>query len=112
MNAVALGFPDQSFDLVACIQNGMSAFGVNRRQLLREAIRVTLPGGRVLFSSYSTRFWDPEATKNGVIVCKDGFRAGTVGPEEFRDLLSWNPAVPEISEVDGSSLFCELRVPA
>lgn len=131
MNAVALGFPDRSFDLLACIQNGISAFGVDRRQLLREAIRVTRPGGRVLFSSYSTRFWeerlewfriqaahgligeiDSEATKNGVIVCKDGFRAGTVGPDEFRDLLSWYPAAPEITEVDGSSLFCEVRVQA
>jgi 2-polyprenyl-6-hydroxyphenyl methylase/3-demethylubiquinone-9 3-methyltransferase len=131
MNAVALGFADQSFDLVACIQNGISAFGVDRRQLLREAIRVTRPNGRVLFSSYSAGFWeerlewfriqaahgligeiDAEATKEGVIVCRDGFRAGTVGPGEFRELLSGCPAAPEITEVDGSSLFCELRAPA
>ena len=91
MNAMLLGIPDQRFDLVACIQNGISAFRVDRGGLLREAIRVTRRGGRVLFSSYSARFWeerlewfriqaahglvgeiDPEATKDGVIVCKDG----------------------------------------
>lgn len=131
MNAVLLGFPDQTFDLVACIQNGIAAFRVDPRALLREAIRVTRPGGHVLFSSYSASFWedrlewfriqsahglmgeiDTEATKDGIIVCKDGFRAGTVGPEAFRELLSWYPAAPAITEVDGSSLFCEVTVQA
>jgi 2-polyprenyl-6-hydroxyphenyl methylase/3-demethylubiquinone-9 3-methyltransferase len=125
MDAGDLGFVDRSFDVVFCIQNGISAFGIDRARLVGEAVRVTAPGGKVLFSSYSDRFWperldwfriqaaqgllgeiDEEATGDGVIVCKDGFRAETVRPDQFERI-----AVPigfpfEIIEVDASSLFC------
>lgn len=129
MNAVELGFCDRAFDMVVCIQNGISAFKVDQRDLIKEAIRVTRSGGIALFSSYSERFWetrvewfqiqseegligeiDYDATGDGVIVCKDGFRASTVGPEEFVSLTSGFDVVPKISEVDGSSIFCELLV--
>lgn len=129
MNAVELGFHDREFDMVVCIQNGISAFKVNQRELIKEAIRVTRPGGIALFSSYSERFWearfewfqiqseqgligeiDYDATGDGVIVCKDGFRASTIGPEEFVSLTLGLGVVPRISEVDGSSIFCELLV--
>jgi len=129
MNAVELGFHDRQFDMVVCIQNGISAFKVNQRDLIKEAIRVTRSGGIAVFSSYSERFWegrfewfqiqseqgligeiDYDATGDGVIVCKDGFRASTVGPEEFVSLTSGFDVVPKISEVDGSSIFCELLV--
>jgi 2-polyprenyl-6-hydroxyphenyl methylase/3-demethylubiquinone-9 3-methyltransferase len=129
MNAVELGFRDREFDMVVCIQNGISAFKVNQRELMKEAIRVTHPGGIAVFSSYSERFWegrfewfqiqseqgligeiDYDATGDGVIVCKDGFRASTVGPEEFVSLTSGFDVVPKISEVGGSSIFCELLV--
>lgn len=94
INAVAFGFNNQQFDVVFCIQNGISAFKVNQQKLIEEAMRVTHKGGIVLFSSYSERFWedrlewfriqskhgligeiDYEATGHGVIVCKDGFKA-------------------------------------
>ena len=84
----------------------------------------------VLFSSYSHRFWverlkwfeiqakegligeiDYHATGNGVIVCKDGFRATTVDAGRFRSLAAALGLVPNIIEVDGSSLFCELALP-
>ncbi len=129
MNAAALGFRDRCFDVVACIQNGISAFNIDRRNLIQEAVRVTRPGGTVLFSSYSQRFWphrlewfrtqaqhgligpiDEQATGGGVIVCKDGFRATTVSPDEFTSLLSEYPLPPKIIEVDRSSLFCEIAV--
>lgn len=129
MNAAALGFRDRCFDLVACIQNGISAFNIDRRTLIHEAIRVTRSGGTVLFSSYSERFWthrlewfqaqaqhgligpiDEQATGGGVIVCKDGFRATTVSPDEFSSLLVEYPLPPKIIEVDRSSLFCEITV--
>ncbi len=129
MDATELEFPDGSFDVVICIQNGISAFGVDRLRLFREAIRVTRAGGRVLFSSYAAKFWghrlewfriqaehgligpiDEEATGDGVIVCEDGFRATTVGGEEFAALAKECGLVPVITEVDGSSLFCELSV--
>lgn len=107
MDATRLGFPDHAFDLTICIQNGISAFGADQQQLFAEAVRVTRSGGVVLFSSYSDRFWeerlkwfeiqaehgligeiDYDATGNGVIACKDGFRATTVNAAGFRSLAS------------------------
>lgn len=58
MDATALEFEDQEFDVVFCIQNGISAFGVDQRQLLKEAVRVTRHGGIALFSSYSAKIWE------------------------------------------------------
>lgn len=129
MNSVALGFRDRVFDVVVCIQNGISAFGVNQRELTAESIRVVRAGGRVLFSSYARGFWkdrlewfrlqsahgllgeiDWGATRDGVIVCKDGFRATTLGPEQFESLASGFNVHCQIEEVDQSSVFCELFV--
>ncbi len=128
MNAVSLGFAKKSFDLVACIQNGISAFKVEPLDLMREAVRVTRAGGRVLFSSYAEKFWpyrlewfreqaahgllgeiDEDATGNGVIVCKDGFRATTFSPGDFLALTASLGLTAEIFEVDESSIFCEIR---
>jgi 2-polyprenyl-6-hydroxyphenyl methylase/3-demethylubiquinone-9 3-methyltransferase len=125
MDAGNLGFVDGSFDVVFCIQNGISAFGIDRSLVIDEAIRVTRPGGTVLFSSYSNRFWpermkwfriqaahgllgdiDEDATGDGVIVCKDGFRAETVGSGQFERLAASTRYPFEVVEVDESSLFC------
>jgi 2-polyprenyl-6-hydroxyphenyl methylase/3-demethylubiquinone-9 3-methyltransferase len=53
---------------------------------------------------------DEEATGDGVIVCKDGFRAETGGPDEFTRLAGNAGVRYEITEVDGSSLFCVVSV--
>src|SRR4030067_365892 len=64
-------------------------------------------GGTILFSSYSDKFWkyclewfkrqseeglvgeiDFDKTRDGVIVCKDGFTASTVGRERFVELTA------------------------
>lgn len=130
MDAIQLAFVDRIFDVVVCIQNGISAFHIDPRNLIRESIRVTKPGGIVLFSSYSDKFWDirlewfrlqseagllgeidPEKTGNGVIVCRDGFTATTVGREEFLSLVESIDVDIQIVEVDKSSLFCEITVP-
>jgi len=130
MDATRMGFRDGSFDLTLCIQNGISAFGVSQEKLFAEAARVTRSGGVVLFSSYSHCFWeerlkwfeiqaengligeiDYQETGNGVIVCKDGFRATTVDAEGFRSLAAILGLAPNLTEVDGSSLFCELVLP-
>ena len=127
MNALQLGFKDRAFDLVACIQNGISAFHVDQKELIREAIRVTKPGGIVLFSSYSDKFWndrlewfklqseagllgeiDYEKTGNGVIACKDGFTGTTVRPEQFLSLTAGLDVDVQLTEVDKSSLFYEI----
>ncbi len=129
MNAVELGFRSAQFDKVICIQNGISAFHVDRRELIKEAIRVTKGGGTVFFSSYSERFWpdrlewfeiqskhgligeiDYRATGNGLIVCKDGFKAYTLDRDDFRSLSSDLGCVPNITEVDNSSVFCQISV--
>lgn len=130
MNAAKMGFQSQCFDLTICIQNGISAFGVDQKKLFVEAIRITRSGGVVLFSSYSERFWaerlkwfeiqadhgligeiDYGLTGNGIIVCKDGFRATTVDNTRFRSLAAGLSVIANIIEVDGSSLFCEIVVP-
>ena len=129
MDATQLAFPDKLFDAVVCIQNGISAFQVNQRRLILESVRVTKPGGTVLFSSYSEKFWKPrlewfrlqseagllgeidyEKTKDGVIVGKDGFTATTVSPEQFRDLTKGLNVKINIVEVDDSILFCEITL--
>jgi ubiquinone/menaquinone biosynthesis C-methylase UbiE len=129
MDAARLGFRDGRFDCIVCIQNGISAFHVDKRNLIKEAVRVTRPGGIVLFSTYSERFWDSRLewfelqaregllgeidygrTGDGVIVCKDGFTATTVSPEDFRMLTRGIRAEIDLVEVDRSSLFCEIRL--
>jgi SAM-dependent methyltransferase len=130
MDASDLRFSDNEFDAVVCVQNGVCAFRVDQSKLLGEALRVTRPGGRILISSYAQRFWphrlewfqlqaerglvgeiDLGSTGGGVIVCKDGFRAGAMSPEDFEALCERFGLAPTITEVDGSSVFCELVVP-
>jgi ubiquinone/menaquinone biosynthesis C-methylase UbiE len=127
MDADRLLFTDNLFDTVVCIQNGISAFHCDQKNLLREALRVTKPGGLALFSTYAEKFWehrlewfklqaaagllgeiDWEKTANGIIICRDGFTASTVSAEDFLLLAAGLPASITLTEVDESSLFCEL----
>ena len=57
MDATRLAFRNDVFDVVVCIQNGISAFHADQNELIREALRVTNVGGTILFSSYSERIW-------------------------------------------------------
>jgi len=130
MNAVQLGFPDRTFNRVICIQNGISAFHTDPRQLIREAVRVTKPGGSAIFSTYADQFWpfrldwfkvqaeaglvgeiDYEKTGNGVIVCRDGFTATIIRPQEFKEYTEGIKAEIRIEEVDQSSVFYEIILP-
>ena len=130
MDALHLQFEDASFDLVACVQNGICAFRADERSLVAEALRVTRPGGMVLFSSYSDKFWrdrlawfeaqaaegllgaiDHAACRNGVIACMDGFKSGSFSPEAFRGLCNRLGVSPAICEIDDSSIFCEIIRP-
>ena len=107
MNAAALNFPADMFDVTICIQNGISAFKEDPYVLMTEALRVTKKGGIVLFSTYSDKIWqdrldwfqiqadekllaeiDYEQTKDGTIVCKDGFKAITYSGSELLKLAA------------------------
>lgn len=129
MDAMRLGFKDNMFDRVFCIQNGISAFHVDQRALINESIRVTKNRGLIFYSSYSAKIWperlhwfelqaeagllgeiDWQQTGDGVIVCKDGFTASTVSQEQFRVLTAGLPVNVSIDEVDGSSIFRVLTV--
>ncbi len=127
-DAAQLAFPDCTFDVVVCIQNGISAFHVNQEHLVKESVRVAKRGGTILFSSYSAKFWDHrlewfcrqssagllgeidfEKTGDGVIVCKDGFTASTVSAEGFLELAAGCNVDTRVAEVDQSIVFCEMR---
>jgi len=130
MDASRLAFTEGSFDAVTCIQNGISAFRVDRHELIRESLRVLKPGGTAMFSSYAERFWeqrldwferqaaagligeiDLERTGDGSIVCIDGLTLTTVRPEEFATLAIGEDVRWETIEVDGSSQFYVLEKP-
>ncbi len=129
MDASKLKFPNNYFDKVFCLQNGISAFKVNPIELIKESIRVTKKGGSVFFSTYSPKFWkdriewfeiqarenligeiDYNLTKNGTIVCKDGFKAITYSEEELLELASNFNVKTSIIEIDNSSLFCKMTI--
>jgi len=129
MDAVDLKFADNTFDMVICVQNGISAFKVDPLKLINESIRVTKKGGTVLLSSYSEKFWsfrlkwfqiqaehkligeiDNNLTKNGIIICKDGFKATSFSGQKFLELASHFNVQTTIHEIDNSSIFCEMIV--
>lgn len=128
-NAKCLPFPKEVFDKVICIQNGISAFKINPQILIQESVRITRPSGKCIFSSYSDKFWesrlqwfemqsnegllgkiDWEKTKNGVIVCDDGFTATTFNQTDFEELSTNLDLDMELIEVDNSSVFCIISV--
>lgn len=129
MNAAQLAFSDESFDLTVCIQNGISAFRVNKHELLREAVRVTRHGGTCLFSTYTESFWmhrlkwfeaqaregliegiDYRHTCDGVIRCRDGFRATTFSRESLLKLAVSLGLHAEVQDVGDSCRFLEIAV--
>lgn len=128
MDAAFLGIKNKTFDAVICIQNGISALHIDPKTLVTESFRVLSSGGKLLFSSYSENFWDERLnwfrfqaemgligkidesrSRDGKIVCEDGFTATTFSSEDFFTLFSEFNKTPELTEVDRSSLFCEVR---
>ncbi len=126
MDAGQLEFESQSFDVVLCIQNGISALKIDAEKLISDVLEVLKPGGKILLSSYSSKFWedrlhwfrlqsrhgllgeiDEDATGNGVIVCKDGFKATTFTEYDFKQLGKRLDLIYTIQEVSNSVVFCE-----
>ncbi|NHI84029.1 MAG: class I SAM-dependent methyltransferase [Candidatus Thorarchaeota archaeon] len=129
VNADTLPFANEQFDFVLCVQNGISAFKLDSLSLVKESMRVTRSGGLCLFSSYSEKFWGHrlewfrlqseqgligpinwEETRNGIIVCEDGFRATTYRAKDFKELAARLGVRCQVIEVDDSCLFCEIPV--
>jgi 2-polyprenyl-6-hydroxyphenyl methylase/3-demethylubiquinone-9 3-methyltransferase len=127
MDAASLAFQDEKFDVVVCIQNGISAFKVNPQHLIQECVRITKSNGICLFSSYCEEFWEPrlewfrlqseegllgeidwDETKDGTIVCYDGFKATTTSVHDFESLSRSVGIRPRNVKVDNSSLFLEI----
>ncbi|MCL2436270.1 MAG: hypothetical protein FWD09_09085 [Lentimicrobiaceae bacterium] len=52
---------------------------------------------------------DYEQTKDGIIVCKDGFKAITYTGNDFLKLAAAFHVDANIYEVDNSTVFCEMR---
>ncbi len=124
MDAGMTGFQNRSFDVVVCIQNGISAFKVDPSVLVRESLRVTKLEGKCLFSTYSDKIWeerlqwfelqadekllgeiDWKATKRGKIVCTDGFVSTTFTEDDFHTVARKLGVICEVIEIDASSLF-------
>ncbi|MDD2206972.1 MAG: class I SAM-dependent methyltransferase [Aminobacterium sp.] len=127
MDAHNLQF-DEPFDIVLCLQNGISALKGKEKNLIDQSLKVLVPGGKAYFSTYSAKFWnhrvawfqeqadkgllgelDMEKTKNGHIECKDGFVANTYTFEDFQRFAEESGCRYKIEEVDESSLFLVLQ---
>lgn len=122
MNAHNLTF-DCTFDVILCLQNGLSAMRADSA-VIKNILALLSPGGTAYFSSYSENFWewrlkwfeeqaeknllgeiDYANTGNGIIMCKDGFRAITHSAEDFRKIGESSGYPYQIREIDESSLF-------
>lgn len=117
----------ETFDVVLCLQNGLSAMKGSPENLVRRSVELLSTGGLVFFSTYSPKFWDHrlawfqeqaakgllgeidmEKTGDGKIVCKDGFMATTFGAEELERLGEASGLHYRVEEVNASSLFLML----
>jgi len=128
MSVDNLEFPDDSFDLVLCTQNGLSAFGLDPLIVVREASRVTKHDGRLYCCTYADSFWpsrlqwfhnqadagllgaiDETKTGNGVIACVDGFISTSMTDVQFREIASALNLVVDIVELPSGSLISEFK---
>jgi len=115
---------EEEFDVVLCLQNGLSALKGNAQNLVNICVKALRKGGSAYFSTYSSKFWnyrlawfleqadkgllagiDKDQSRDGVIVCEDGFRAVTFTEKDFVSLGEASGNKFEIQEADESSLF-------
>lgn len=122
-------FFEQPYDVILCMQNGLSAMRATP-EVIDKILDILAPGGTAYFSTYSANFWDwrikwfeeqamkgllgeldYDLTKDGVIVCKDGFRSTTQSFEDYQKIGVQCGYAYEIKEVDSSSLFLMIKKP-
>jgi len=118
------------FEVVLCLQNGLSAMKGDPLNLVTRGVRALVKGGRAFFSTYSEKFWGPrvdwfqeqadkgllgeidrDRTKDGKIVCRDGFTATTFSRDDLEELGRTTGFHYIIEEVDRSSLFLVIDQP-
>lgn len=123
MDAHDLHF-EETFDIVLCLQNGLSAMKAQPFEYIHKMMALASPGGKAFISSYSAKFWgcrlawfqeqaglgllgeiDAAKTGDGVIVCKDGFQATTHSWEDLDAAGKASGFQYEVVEVDESSVF-------
>lgn len=119
---------NEKFDVLLCLQNGLSAMKVTSPDLIKKILEMVVSGGKAYFSTYSEKFWDYrvmwfkeqaekgllgeldlDKTKDGVIICKDGFKAITYTPKDLKMLADSSGYKYQIQEVDESSLFLIIK---
>lgn len=122
MDVHQLKFP-KPFDVVLCLQNGLSAMRADSA-VIYKILDSVAPGGTAFFSSYSSKFWDYRLkwfeeqaskgllgeidytnTKDGVIICEGGFKATFHSPEDFEKIGEELGYPFQVQEVDESSMF-------
>ncbi len=127
MDAHNLQF-DRQFDVILCLQNGLSSLKGDAFNLVEQVVALLSPNGRAYFSSYSAKFWvhrlawfqeqadkgllgeiDLAKTQNGQIVCRDGFVATTCSPSYLEELGKASGCTYQIIEVNESSIFLILE---
>ena len=127
MDAHHLHF-DQPFDVILCLQNGLSAMRTEPVTFINRVMHHLQRGGKAFFSSYSAKFWthrlawfqeqsakgllgeiDMAQTGGGVIRCKDGFQATTHTAEDMERFGRASGFAYQVTEVDESSIFLVLR---
>lgn len=119
---------EEQYDVVLCLQNGLSAMKITTSDMIDKILDMVVDGGKVFFSTYSDKFWDHRLlwfeeqaekgllgeidyskTKNGVICCKDGFKSTSQSKEELESIGKLSKCSYEIHEVDESSVFLIIR---
>lgn len=122
MDVHRIKFP-KPFDVILCLQNGLSAMRADST-VIHKILDKVAPGGTAYFSSYSTKFWDFRLkwfeeqaskgiigeidytkTKNGVIICMGGFKATLHSPDDFEKIGKELGYPYQVQEVDESSVF-------
>lgn len=119
---------EEKFDVILCLQNGLSAMKITSNDLLKIS-QLVKNGGKIYFSTYSEKFFESRLkwfeeqadkkllgkinynkTKDGFIVCEDGFRAITFSEKDLNligDILGYEYY---IRYIDNSSVFLVISV--
>ncbi|WP_312649625.1 class I SAM-dependent methyltransferase [Aminipila sp.] len=115
---------EEKFDVILCLQNGLSAMKVPSQPLIKKIMEMIVNGGKAYFSTYSEKFWehrvmwfqeqiakgllgelDLDKTKDGIIICKDGFKAIFHTPDDLKRIGELSGYEYQVQEIDESSVF-------